>query len=94
MKTQYLTHVYSQSNVTHELVETRTTLARREGARFAPASFLTGRLDVVGSRENYLQLFEGLQVPKLVLGARNNPKRLEAEMKAVEGLEGAEIKWV
>lgn len=99
MKTQYLTHVYSRKeNVSDDLITKRTELTRRDGARFAPASFVSGRLDAVSSRDEFLKLFEGLEekkVPVFVLGSENGPKRSKAEMQALEGAKGVSgFKWV
>jgi hypothetical protein len=70
---QYKSHVYANpENVTPDIVE-----SRYKGARFAPAAFLTGLLDPVQSREEFLQLFANLkgEVPVLVVSTLNAPKR-------------------
>ena len=91
IRTQYTSHVYADpDNVTPSLLESRLALTKREGARFAPAAFLTGLLDPVTTREEFLSLFEsvGGKVPLLVLGATNAPKRSKAEMEALNGAKG------
>lgn len=92
MRMQYLTHVYSDpDNVTKDILEKRTSLTLREGARFAPASFLSGQLDTVSNREEFLALFAAMEdkaIPVLVLSAKKGPKRSKAEMKALEGAKG------
>jgi hypothetical protein len=88
IREQYTSHVYADpKNVTPPLLESRLALTKREGARFAPAAFLTGLLDPVSTREEFVSLFEsvGETVPLLVLGAANAPKRSKAEMEALNG---------
>ena len=90
MKMQYVTHVYAdKNNVSDALLEDRTEFCRREGARFAPSSFLSGRLDSVSSREEFLALFASAEekgVKTLVLSTAKAPKRSTAEMVALEGV--------
>jgi pimeloyl-ACP methyl ester carboxylesterase len=91
IRLQYLTHVYADAdNVTAAVVENRTLLTQREGARFAPAAFLTGLLDPVRSREEFLSLFAELEgkVPVLVLSSMKSPRRSRAEMEALRGAKG------
>ncbi|EPS58834.1 hypothetical protein M569_15980, partial [Genlisea aurea] len=90
IESQYRSHVYADpSNVTARIVESRYELTTREGARYAPAAFLTGRLDPVSSREEFVRLFAGLEeddgVPLLVMITSAAPKRSRAEMEALRG---------
>ncbi|XP_078444216.1 alpha/beta-Hydrolases superfamily protein [Wolffia australiana] len=89
IQSQYTSHVYANArNVTPEVVQSRFELTKREGARFVPAAFLTGELDPVGSRDEFVALFKDLQVPVLVVGAAGAPKRSKAEMDALRGASG------
>lgn len=91
IRMQYLTHVYSDAdNVTPAVVESRTALTQRDGARFAPAAFLTGLLDPALTREEFLSMFAKLdgKVPVLVLSTFKAPRRSRAEMEALEGAKG------
>ena len=92
MKMQYVTHVYAdKNNVSDTLLEDRTEFCRRDGARFAPSSFLSGRLDSVSTREEFLALFASAEekgVKTLVLSTAKAPKRSKAEMVALEGVKG------
>uniref|UniRef100_A0A6N2KVJ4 AB hydrolase-1 domain-containing protein n=1 Tax=Salix viminalis TaxID=40686 RepID=A0A6N2KVJ4_SALVM len=88
---QYRSHVYANpDNVTREVVDSRIALTKREGARFAPAAFLTGLLDPVQSQEEFLELFADLdgKVPALVLSTTSSPKRSKAVMQALRGGKG------
>lgn len=91
IQSQYKSHVYSNpDNVTQEIVDKRYELTKRPGARYVPAAFLTGLLDPVKSREEFLQLFAGLdgKMPVLVVSTANSPKRSKAEMEALRGAKG------
>jgi len=91
IESQYKSHVYADSkNVSSSLIESRYSLTKREGARYAPAAFLTGMLDPVQSREEFLALFAELEskVPVLVMTTTNAPKRSKAEMDALRGAKG------
>ncbi|XP_057792114.1 uncharacterized protein LOC131008972 [Salvia miltiorrhiza] len=88
---QYKSHVYANpENVTPDIVESRYALTKRKGARYVPAAFLTGLLDPVSSREEFVQLFAGLEgsVPILVVSTSEAPKRSKAEMEALRGAKG------
>ncbi|KAM3275603.1 hypothetical protein ACQJBY_044144 [Aegilops geniculata] len=91
IQSQYKSHVYANpENVTPEIVESRYELTKRKGARYVPAAFLTGLLDPVQSREEFLQLFAKLDgdVPVLVVSTLNSPRRSKAEMEALKGAKG------
>ncbi|KAH7331407.1 hypothetical protein KP509_20G031500 [Ceratopteris richardii] len=91
IRKQYLSHVYADpNNVTPSLLESRLALTKREGARFAPAAFLTGLLDPVTSREDFLSLVADLEGKSSVLiaAASQAPKRSKAEMLVLNGARG------
>lgn len=91
IKSQYQSHVYANpENVTADIVESRYALTKRKGARYAPAAFLTGLLDPVKSREEFLELFADLdgKLPVLVISTEGSPKRSKAEMEALKGAKG------
>lgn len=91
IESQYKSHVYANAeNVTPSIIESRYALTKRKGARYVPAAFLTGLLDPVKSREEFLQLFSDLEgkMPILVVSAAGAPKRSKAEMDALKGAKG------
>ncbi|KAK9090731.1 hypothetical protein Sjap_023908 [Stephania japonica] len=91
IQSQYKSHVYADpENVTPGIVESRYALTKRKGARYVPAAFLTGRLDPVGSREEFLELFAAVEgkIPILVVSTSGAPKRSKAEMDALNGAKG------
>ncbi|CAL9162664.1 unnamed protein product [Musa hybrid cultivar] len=91
IESQYRSHVYADpENVTPSIVESRYNLTKRKGARYVPAAFLTGELDPVKSREEFLQLFGELEgkMPILVISTAGAPKRSKAEMDALKEAKG------
>ncbi|XP_072980117.1 uncharacterized protein [Typha angustifolia] len=91
IQSQYKSHVYANpDNVTPSIVESRYELTKRKGARYVPAAFLTGLLDPVKSREEFLKLFAELdgEIPVLVVSTASAPKRSKAEMDALKGAKG------
>ncbi|KAK1407304.1 hypothetical protein QVD17_38918 [Tagetes erecta] len=91
IQSQYKSHVYADStNVTPAIIENRYELTKQKGARYVPAAFLTGLLDPVKTREEFLQLFEGLdgKLPVLVVSTSGAPKRSKAEMEALREAKG------
>lgn len=96
IESQYKSHVYADpENVTRAIIESRYALTKQKGARYAPAAFLTGLLDPVNSREEFVALFAGLdgKIPVLVVSASGAPKRSKAEMEALKGAKGV-VKFV
>lgn len=60
IQSQYKSHVYADpDNVTPSIVESRYALTKKKGARYVPAAFLTGLLDPVNTREEFVELFSG-----------------------------------
>lgn len=91
IQSQYKSHVYADpDNVTPDIIENRYALTKRKGARYVPAAFLTGLLDPVQSREEFLALFAELEgkIPIMVVSTSNCPKRSKAEIDALKGAKG------
>ncbi|XP_020590321.1 uncharacterized protein LOC110031459 [Phalaenopsis equestris] len=91
IESQYKSHVYADpNNVTPSVIKSRYALTKRKGARYVPAAFLTGLLDPVKTRDEFLDLFAELdgKIPILVVSAKNAPKRSKAEIDALKGAKG------
>ncbi|KAL5544482.1 hypothetical protein UlMin_008266 [Ulmus minor] len=91
IESQYKSHVYANpENVTRDIIESRYALTKQKGARYAPAAFLTGLLDPVRSREEFLELFADMEgkIPVVVVSTKGSPKRSKAEMEALRGAKG------
>lgn len=91
IESQYKSHVYANpENVTPEIVQSRYALTKKPGARYVPAAFLTGLLDPVQNREEFLDIFAAMEgnIPVMVVSASGAPKRSKVEMEALRGAKG------
>jgi len=82
-------HVYSEPGALSAArsAEKREVFAAR-GARFASAAFVTGGLDRVSSRDDFLTLAAGAAPPLLLVYGAETPARSRAEMEALAALPG------
>ncbi|MCJ2065136.1 alpha/beta hydrolase [Methylobacterium sp. J-088] len=77
-------HVYADAaRVTPALIREKHAITRQRNGRFGTAAFVTGGLDPVGSRTDFLDLFAGDLPPTLVLRSEGAPRRSGAEMDAL-----------
>ncbi|KAK1359194.1 hypothetical protein POM88_043668 [Heracleum sosnowskyi] len=61
IESQYKSHVYADAkNVTPQIIESRYKLIKRKGSRYVLAAFLTGLLDPMKPREEFVELFAEL----------------------------------
>ncbi|HML07361.1 MAG TPA: alpha/beta hydrolase [Xanthobacteraceae bacterium] len=82
-------HVYSEPNA---LSAARTAekheVVAAPGARFASAAFVTGGLDRVSSRDDFLALAARAALPLMLVYGAETPPRSRAEMEALAALPG------
>ena len=84
----YKRHVYvDESKLTPEFIAQKHQITSKNGARYAPAAFVTGAIDPVTDREEFLKLLESVSIPVLIILAENAPPKSKAEMEAMAGLE-------
>lgn len=77
-------HVYgNREAVTPAVVREKHAVTRQRNGRFGTAAFVTGRLDPVASREEFLGLFGAGLPPVLILRPDGAPRRSAAEMDAL-----------
>jgi pimeloyl-ACP methyl ester carboxylesterase len=85
LRWMYGRHVFAnRAHISRELVRCKQVLTRRHNGRFASAAFVTGALDPLRSRDDWMNLFHPIPVPVLmVIGEQMPPKsRAEAEVVA------------
>jgi pimeloyl-ACP methyl ester carboxylesterase len=91
VRMMYRGHVYADpAFVTSDHLARRMQLARRPGARFASACFVTGALDPFHSREDFLAAARRLEIPVLMIYGEHTPRRSRAEMDALAALSNVE----
>ncbi|MFE1597691.1 alpha/beta fold hydrolase [Methylobacterium sp. ID0610] len=77
-------HVYADpARVTPALLAAKRRVAQQTGARFGTAAFVTGALDPVETRADFLALFADGIPPVRVLRPAGAPRRSAAEMDAL-----------
>jgi pimeloyl-ACP methyl ester carboxylesterase len=84
LRLMYRRHVYAdQSRLTPEFIAQKQQITRQPGARFAPAAFVTGGLDPVSDRQEFITLLQSCPVPVLVIVADQAPPYSKREMEAM-----------
>jgi pimeloyl-ACP methyl ester carboxylesterase len=82
-------HVYSDLAFLDEArLSEKLAVTRASGARFASVRFVTGRLDPLASRDEFLALARQAAAPILVVYGAETPPRSRAEMEALAALPG------
>lgn len=77
-------HVYADArHVTPQIVADKLAVTRQTRARFGTAAFISGGLDPVTSRADFLALFDAALPPTLLLRPARAPLRSGAEMDAL-----------
>lgn len=78
-------HVYAEpSFVSPERLAAKMAVTRRQGARFATAAFVTGGLDLVLERADFLKLFDAPDLPPvLALIGASTPRKSRGDMDAL-----------
>ncbi|GJE58887.1 alpha/beta fold hydrolase [Methylobacterium trifolii] len=77
-------HVYADpAHVTPGVIAEKHAVTRQRNGRFGTAAFVTGGLDPVETRADFLRLFAGTIPPVLMLRPERAPRRSGAEMDAL-----------
>ncbi len=88
LRLMYKRHVYvNETKLTPEFIAQKHQITSKPGARYAPAAFVTGAIDPVTDREEFLQLLDSVSMPILLILAENAPPKSKAEMEAMAELE-------
>ncbi|MEO1376436.1 MAG: alpha/beta hydrolase [Cyanobacteria bacterium J06635_10] len=87
LKFMYRRHVYVDAEkLTSNFIHDKWENTQESGGRFAPAAFVTGNLDLVSNREDFLGFVRGLPVPIMVVIGKGSPKSSRQEMEAIAHL--------
>ncbi|NEO12703.1 MULTISPECIES: alpha/beta fold hydrolase [unclassified Moorena] len=88
LRLMYKRHVYvDESKLTPEFIAQKHKITSKDGGRYAPAAFVTGAIDPIANREEFLQLLDSVPMPVLIILAENAPPKSKAEMIAMAELE-------
>jgi pimeloyl-ACP methyl ester carboxylesterase len=89
LRLMYRRHVYVNANLlTPEFICAKREITQQPGARFAPAAFVTGRIDPVENRSEIIECIQSLSIPILVVLAEQAPPISKGEMEAIALLSG------
>lgn len=87
LKFMYRRHVYVDAeNLTANFIQNKWENTQAKGGRFAPAAFVTGNLDLVRKRNDWLGLVRGISVPIMVVIGKSCPQSSRQEMEAIAAL--------
>ncbi|NEQ52637.1 MAG: alpha/beta hydrolase [Leptolyngbya sp. SIO3F4] len=87
LKWMYRRHVFvDETKLTPDYIAQRHQGTQKAGARYAPAAFVTGGLDPVQTRDEFLAYFESLSIPVMVVVGENAPPSSKTEMETMAAL--------
>ncbi|MGL5795681.1 MAG: alpha/beta fold hydrolase [Waterburya sp.] len=88
LRLMYKRHVYvDETKLTPEFIAQKHQITSKKGGRYAPAAFVTGAIDPVFNREEFLNCLSSIFIPVLIIVAENAPPKSKAEMLAMAELE-------
>ncbi|MBV8886778.1 MAG: alpha/beta hydrolase [Chroococcidiopsidaceae cyanobacterium CP_BM_RX_35] len=89
----YRRHVFvDAAKLTPAFVQQKYQITQQAGARFAPAAFVTGALDPVSNRADFLAQVESISIPIMVLIGKQAPPMSKAEMESLSEILGVETR--
>jgi len=84
-------HVYSDPAwLRGAHMDEKLAVTRAPGARFSSVRFVTGKLDPLATRAEFLDLAQRSQVPMLVIYGAETPSRSRAEIEALTSIPGVQ----
>ena len=87
LKWMYRRHVYvDRDKLTPDFIAIKHQITQQPGARFAPAAFVTGGLDPMSDREEWLRVGRSLALPVQAIVPEQSPPKSKAEMEALAKL--------
>src|SRR5207248_3186026 len=82
-------HVYADASfLSGQRLDEKLEVVRAPGARFASVRFVSGALDPLDSRDEFLDVARRMTVPILLIYGADTPRRSRAEMEALAALPG------
>jgi pimeloyl-ACP methyl ester carboxylesterase len=88
LRLMYKRHVYvDETKLTPEFIAQKHQITSKKGARYAPAAFVTGAIDPVATRGEFLSYLSSVSIPALIILAENAPPKSKAEMETMAELE-------
>jgi len=83
----YQSHVFTDPKIlTSDFIDRKWQITQKPGAKFAPIAFVTGALDPVQNRAEFLNLFESISIPIMVIIGQQCPPKSKEEMEILTQL--------
>ena len=87
LKWMYQRHVYvDRDKLTPDFMTVKHQITQQPDARFAPAAFVTGGLDPMSDREEWLRVGRSLALPVQLIIPEQSPPKSKAEMEVLAKL--------
>ncbi|MFB2971738.1 alpha/beta fold hydrolase [Aerosakkonema sp. BLCC-F183] len=87
----YRGHVFAKGDIlTDNFIQQKWQTTQQQDARFASAAFVTGALDPVQNRSEFLAWFKDLSIPVMVAIGEQSPPKSKAEMESLSQLPGVQ----
>lgn len=87
----YGSHVYAdKAKLTPDFISNKRQITQHPGGRYAPVAFVTGAIDPVQERSDFMAWFEPLPAPVMVVIPEQGPPKSKAEMEAIAKLPNVE----
>jgi pimeloyl-ACP methyl ester carboxylesterase len=91
LRLMYGRHVYvDKAKLTPEFITHKREITQQPGARYAPAAFVTGAIDPVKERDQFLAYFQPLPVPVMTIIGEQVPPKSRQEMDAIAKFPGVQ----
>lgn len=91
LRFMYGRHVYvDDAKLTPEFIDHKRQITQHPEARYAPVAFVTGNIDPVRERDEFLAYFQPLPAPVMVMIGEQVPPASRAEMDAIANLPGVQ----
>ncbi|WP_445925229.1 alpha/beta fold hydrolase [Leptodesmis sp.] len=92
LRWMYQRHVYADpKHITRSLMAEKWQASCGRGARFASVAFVTGALDPVRDRMQFIDYFQPLPVPVLMVIGEQTPPKSREEMEIVAHFSGVQV---
>ncbi|MDX2239173.1 MAG: alpha/beta hydrolase [Leptolyngbyaceae cyanobacterium bins.302] len=92
LRWMYGRHVFGdRKHITRQLISQKWRTTQQKGARFASVAFVTGALDPVKSRKEFMDYFQPLPIPTAIVIGEQTPPKSREEMEFVVHFTGVQV---
>ncbi|MGA9378924.1 MAG: alpha/beta hydrolase [Phormidium sp.] len=78
----YQSHVFTDPKIlTSDFIDRKWQITQKPGAKFAPVAFVTGALDPIQTNSEFLNLFNAISLPIMIVIGEQCPPKSKQEME-------------